>query len=880
MKRIPVSHLLLILALVVPGCVKNPSAIDQLTEREDPLELMKIPPKAKPETGSAAEQKTAGDAPPASPAGDEEDIDLSPLRKLKEPKDQPWVKVTGNKVPLRKGPGTRFKKNGLASKGETFRFLREVQENENAPIWYLVEDREGHKHFIPKLFADLIAPEPPRKAETEETGGEPGAPEEEEAGEKLIVEQVRKSAQLDPENVRHVIDPTPPVPEELRKAKHISLNFEGTDIYDVITTFAELLKLDYIIEGNVQGKLTLQTFNQIPAEDLFPVFEQILAVSNVTVLKSGNFYRFVPMPEAPRKPLSIYYGNDPTRPEKDRVVIQIIPLRYVTNAAMRQVITPLLSANAVLLDVPDTRNLMLIDLSSNVNKVMKVIQAIDIDKLAASDIRLYEMQHSDATVVSEELKEIFTSMGYKKALDESLTFLPITRLNALLVVNSLEDVMETVEFWVDKLDQPMSGGNLSTFVYYVQNAEADRLAGILNSIFADTGTESRKEKRERTREAARRQQQQQQQSQAGQAASAGGGLKINPRTGQPQPAPFRVEGGIQSQVEGELTIIPDQDTNSLVIRTAAKNYPGVLELIKKLDLLPQQVVIEVMILDLTIDEQTRTGLEWALRGSDNNGYEFAGNVSGQNVPFPPGNQLGAEGTTLLGAALGGAATPIFAGGASFFTGKVDRLIALLQAFASDSKANIVANPILVTSDNKEATISITDDIPIQSSVITSPTAGQPLTQSTIEFRSVGVKLGILPKINSDNFVNLKINQEISNRGAEVQGTPSFQTRVVNTEVVLKDNQMLVMGGLMRTNTTETITGVPLLKDIPWIGRFFSTVNETQNKTELMLFITPHIISNTPDGVHITDHFRRRLGNLRSKFQRTHRLPRLSKKSSK
>ncbi len=473
---------------------------------------------------------------------------------------------------------------------------------------------------------------------------------------------------------------------------------------------------------------------------------------------------------------------------------------------------------------------------------MKVIRAIDIDKLAASDIKLFEMDHSDVTMVAEELEEIFISMGYQKALGESLTFLPITRLNSLLVVNSLEEVMETVEFWVGKLDQPMSGGNLSTFVYYVQNAEASSLATILNSIFAEEKSKQKDKKNAKTAAAAKK------------AAQNKNNKNINPRTGAPTTTPFRVAGGLETQVEGDLIIIPDEDTNSLVVRTAAKNYPGVLELVKKLDLLPQQVVIEVMILDLTIDEQTRTGLEWATQQAGPGTNVFAGGTNG--------NTTG----TLLGTALGQAATPLFAAGSSFFVGDPGKLIALLQAFSNDSKANVVANPILVTSDNKEATISITDDIPIQSSTISSPTAGQPLTQTTIEFRSVGVKLGILPKINSDNFVNLKINQEISNRGPDVGTVPSFSTRVVNTEVVLKDNQILVMGGLMRTTSNETITGVPLLKDIPGIGRLFSTTDETLNKTELMLFITPHIISNTGDGKTVTDHFRRRLGNLNTKFK--------------
>lgn len=216
-------------------------------------------------------------------------------------------------------------------------------------------------------------------------------------------------------------------------------------------------------------------------------------------------------------------------------------------------------------------------------------------------------------------------------------------------------------------------------------------------------------------------------------------------------------------------------------------------------------------------------------------------------------------------------TSLFAPGASFFVQRTDKFIALLQAFASDSKVNIVSNPILITSDNKEANISITDDIPIASSSIVTPTAGQPLTQSTIEYRNVGIKLGITPKINSDNFVNMKINQEISNLGVPfptgitgddtVVNTPSFTTRTIETEVVLKDNQVLVMGGLIRSRKEEVVQGVPLLMDIPYLGKLFSSSSNTIQQTELMLFIIPHIISNTDDSKFVTEQFKNRLGSL-------------------
>jgi general secretion pathway protein D len=272
-----------------------------------------------------------------------------------------------------------------------------------------------------------------------------------------------------------------------------------------------------------------------------------------------------------------------------------------------------------------------------------------------------------------------------------------------------------------------------------------------------------------------------------------------------------------------------------------------LALINKLDLFPQQVLIEVLIVDLSIDESTAIGLDWAAKGT-------AGSTTVQ------GGTNKATTRATLGDSIG-TATASFLPGGSFLIGDPEKVIAQLQVFASDSKANVLANPILVTAYNKAANISITDEIPINSTTLTT-NAAQPVTSTTVEFRSVGIKLEITPKINSDNYVNLKINQEISSRGSDVGTTPSFNTRQVNTEVVLKDNQLLVMGGLMRTDTTDMISGVPFLKDLPFIGKLFGTESTTLKKTELMIFITPHVISNNDDSQFVTRQFKKRLRGLK------------------
>ena len=646
--------------------------------------------------------------------------------------------------------------------------------------------------------------------------------------------QKRKKASIN--QIQTIVNVEPDLPPELREAKHITLNFEGTELYDVITTFCELLKIDYVIEGNVEGQVTLQTFNKIPVEDLYSVLEQILALNNVAVVRSGNFYRFLQAPDAAKKPMSIHIGDDPNIPDKERMIIQIIPLQHISVESMKKIISPLLTTNASFIEIPETNNLMMIEMAYNVRRIIKVVQALDIDKLASSDIQLYKLRNADSEVLVQELEEVFSSMGYKEALGDSLSFLSLSRLNSVLVVNAFDKILPTIEFWINRLDQPISEGDVSTFVYYVQNGDAIALAGLLNGIFQGQGESANTTSNTSAGSTATTK------IKANVSGAATTSTSTNPVV--------QTTDGLSNDFEGKIIILPDPDTNSLIIRTSPRNYPAILALIDKLDLFPQQVLIEVLIVDLDIDESTAAGLEIAFQGS-------AGSttVKGGSSSFTT-----KAGT--LGTALGAGTASLLAGG-SFIIGDPDKLIAQLQLFASDSKTNILSNPILVTSDNKAATISITNEIPIEQEAQV-PSGGGSVVTSTVEFRSVGIKLDITPKINADNYITLKISQEISSRGADVGNQPSFNTRLVNTEVVLKDNQVLVMGGLMQTTTTDTVSGIPILKDLPYIGKLFGSESTSLNKTELMIFITPHVISNSEDSEFVTRQFKKRLSNLKSR----------------
>jgi general secretion pathway protein D len=821
MKRIPVILALLILSATWYGCgVAKKSTMHRLKSKTDVVDAMVLP--------SAENDKNVQT---------DELIDSGKIENLPDHLPLNKIRVTGKNTPLHKGPGTKYLKIGTAAKGDLFALIRVERGFDKGQTWYLAEDATGNKFFVSSGHSAIVQeePKPAVKKSSEPRSLKPESPSTKKTAQNFLEKvdlQKRKKLELD--NVQTIVNVEPELPPELKEAKHITLNFEGTELYDVITTFCELLKIDYVIEANVEGKVTLQTFNKIPVEDLYSVLEQILALNNVTVVKSGNFYRFIQAPDAAKRPMSIHFADDPNIPDRERMIIQIIPLLHISVESMKQIISPLLTSNASFIEIPETNNLMMIEMAYNVKRIVKLVQALDIDKLASSDIQLYKLRNADSEVLVSELEEIFGSMGYKEALGDSLSFLSLTRLNSVLVVNAFDKILPTIEFWINRLDQPISEGDVSTFVYYVQNGDASALSGLLNGIFQSQEESTTTNTSTSTKPSATTK------------ANVSGSTTTTPTSNKPV---VKTADGLNSDFEGDVTILPDPDTNSLIIRTSPRNYPAIMALINKLDLFPQQVLIEVLIVDLSIDESSAAGLELAIQGSAGS-TDIAGGISSSSA------KASALGTSI------GTATASFLQGGSFFIGDPDKIIAQLQLFASDSKTNVLANPILVTSDNKAANISITDEIPIVQEANT-PSGGGAIVTSTVEFRSVGIKLDITPKINSENFINLKISQEISSRGADVGTQPSFNTRQVNTEVVLKDNQVLVMGGLMRTDTTDTVSGVPVLKDIPYIGGLFGSESTSLKKTELMIFITPHVISNSDDSEFVTKQFKKRLNNLKN-----------------
>ncbi len=635
--------------------------------------------------------------------------------------------------------------------------------------------------------------------------------------------------------------PSPPVrPPEPPKAPGVVFNFDNADLYEVIRVMAEILKMTYIIDPRVKGVVNIHTVGQIPSEDVFPIFQSILRLNGATAVKKGNVYEIVPFGDA--KKISVPPSTS-TEPGKllaeERYTIQIISLKYIPVAEVSKLIKPFLSDGADIIEHPPHNILIINDIASNIRKSLDIIALFDIDIFAEMRVRIYPILNADVTEIAKEMERIFASfeVSTKSGRGVGITFTPITRINSLLVVSSISNIFEKVETWLKELDKtPTEGTKLSVFVYYVQNAKAKDLAEVLKQIFV-APKEKKAEFREKvvTPEPTPR------------------GVRPAPST--PASTPSREEAG--AVPEGEINIVVDETNNALVIRAFQRDYKSIVETIKKLDIYPKQVLIEVMLAEITLDDTTEFGIEWS--------RFITGRSPGHSQEVVVGARPPADPFTTALTSFGLRYSIVELGG---------RFSAAIKAAATRGRLNVISSPNILASNNKEAKIQIGTSQPILTSTYsgTTTTTGTPgVIEGTIEYKDVGIILTVTPRISDGGLVTLEVTIEDSTVDTTALGSlaniPVFKKKTAKTVLSVLENQMIVIGGLIEDSKNVQKRGIPLLSRIPLLGAIFGDQTYTINKTELILLMLPHIITDHMQSSAVTDEFKDKVEGLKKQLEK-------------
>jgi general secretion pathway protein D len=562
------------------------------------------------------------------------------------------------------------------------------------------------------------------------------------------------------------------------------------------------------------------------------------------VIKKENLYEIVPLTDAKKLFIPPSTLREPDKlPPEERYMIQIVSLKYIPVAEVSKIVKPFLSDGADIIEHPPHNILIIGDMASNVKKSLDIINLFDIDIFTDLRVRIYPVLNADVTEIAKEMERIFSSfeVSTKSGRGVGITFTPITRINSLLVVSSIPNIFEKVEAWLKELDKtPSEGTKLGVFVYYVQNAKAKDLADVLKEIFV-----SPKEKKEEFKEKVV-------------TPEYPRGVRPptspTPTTPTPPTTPPKEEAG--TVPEGEINIVVDETNNALVIRAFQRDYKNIVETIKKLDIYPKQVLIDVMLAEITLDDTTQFGIEWSrfLTSHPPEAQEIV--VGGRPPADPFSAALGVYGIRYSIVELGG------------------RVSAAIRAAASRGRLNVISSPNILASNNKEAKIQIGTSQPILTSTYSGTTTvtGTPgVIEGTIEYKDVGIILTVTPRISDGGLVTLEISIEDSSVDTTQLGTleniPVFKKKTAKTVLSVLESQMIVIGGLIADTKNITKAGIPFLSQIPILGGLFGRQEYTTGKAELILLMTPHVITDHTQSNAVTREFREKVEGIKKELEK-------------
>lgn len=620
----------------------------------------------------------------------------------------------------------------------------------------------------------------------------------------------------------------------------IQLNFRDVEILTVINLMSELTGKNFLIDGNVRGKVTLIAPQPVTIEEAYQVFLSILEIQGFTVVPQGPVIKVIPSADIKDSPIPTT-TDDGALPAaaSDAFVTQLIPLQFADVNQIRGLVSPLVSKESSLLSYAPTNTLILTETASNIARLKTIIGALDV-KAPTKIFRVVPLQHAGADELAGALQTALQGLAEtKSAADapqtgdqaerrrrrrqraaqatpgaEGPTILADTRTNSLILITSPSN-MEVASDIIAELDIPTPSGRGQIHVYYLSHANAEELAQVLTAQVPEIA-------------------QMQDAAAEGQARQAS-----RPTTG---------------RTPTNITITADQPTNSLVITADPETYAVIEDIIKKLDIRRSQVLVEGLIAEVSLGTARDLGVEWRLIDQPNGTQVFASATGSDGTGAL--NPLTADPTALL-------STPGFLVGALRNTIRLDiggseqeilNIPLLLRAFQGNTNVEVLATPNLVTTDNEEAEIIVGEQRPFLTSVNRIPDAGIINVSNTFDFRDIGITLRITPQISKGNTVRTELFLEITRFVSEPEvGAVTTTKRSTSTTVIVDDGQTIVLGGLIQDAQNEGDTSVPCLGNIPLLGFAFRQTEVQSSKTNLLIFLTPHIIATHDDVERVTAH---------------------------
>ncbi|BDX07686.1 type II secretory pathway protein [Planctobacterium marinum] len=575
------------------------------------------------------------------------------------------------------------------------------------------------------------------------------------------------------------------------KSEDIRISANDMPVTDFIHyVFGDLFKTNYVIDNGLKADatpVTLNVQNPMSQNELYALVANLLAQNRIRIEFNENTF-FFHRPEDNRGSATVAVGRELSSvPNVGGQILQVVQFNYGIRITLERTLNRLVDAEFI----PDfdQNSMFILGNRQNVIRALELINMLDVPAHRGKYIGLLSLEYIGMEDFTTQAITLLTNEGVDAAVNtaqnKSVLLVPLGHIGAIAVFASSEESLERVRYWANVLDRPSQGENAQYFIYAPKYARAKDLGESIQGLLGISTTKVNTE-------------------------STGNNAK-NLASGRAASASASIAG---------LSFVVDERTNNLIFNTTGDRYLKLLPLLQKLDVLPKQILLEVMIAEVTLTDNFKFGVEFALQNDE----RFTATTQGRfGLSDTGGLSISLLDQDFLGSS---------------------RAEAALALFKQNQFVNVLSNPTLLVRDGMTASINVGTEIPTQGSL----TVDDGVQTSSINYRETGVQVQVTPTLNAQGVVIMNIAQTISNvvEGTAGSPTPSIFNRSLSTEAVVESGRTVILGGLISESNSRGETKVPILGDIPLIGKAFKSENDATEKTELVMIVTPKVIRSSDE----------------------------------
>lgn len=651
---------------------------------------------------------------------------------------------------------------------------------------------------IPVALAQDRAVDREQAADQEQAGADENDADDPKAGVRRPMSPIPRTTPKPPTRTR----PNRKSPTAKKAADKISLVFKDVDIRVLIQFISKLTGQNFIVSDKVTGRVTIISPKPVTKEEALRIFESVLEVNGFTTIEDGQVVKVVPVRDARRQGVAFVPPDRESRPGSEAMITQVINLNHAEAAQLRTILVPLASRHAYITAHSETNSLVITDAASNVRRLVKIVQTLD-QPGSQNRVEVIPLKNAQAKDLAAALEKLFAKTTTTRKVkgspllgQDALKVLSDERTNSVILLGAQSDIDKAKEIVVE-LDVPEQEGAFNIHVIYLRYAVAEELAEVLGSLAGASASSF--------------------------ASTDSGTTKKN------QPQKNKEE--MVKTLSGTVKIVADKATNSLIVSASPQEFRVVEAIVKKLDIPRRLVYVEAVILEMSTEKSLEFGVNWST--GDEQFVTVGGNPAGINLSSPlPGLSFGFLGKTIELAGM-----------------VISDLNALVRAAQTDSDIRIVATPQILTTDNEEASVEVATNLPFLTRVDQGTDTDSRAVQ-VYDYRDVGYTLKVTPRISDNGVVRLAlevtakaiIQAQTQDDQGNVLLAPTTNVRSAKSTILTRDSEIVAIGGLIGQEASTSGSKAPCLGDIPVLGWGFKSTQDKDKRTNLLIFLSPHVMT--------------------------------------